>query len=146
TGTVKAAVRVFDNLTGLDSGEIELPCQHWRALRGAKGFRYHHPSGLCDSVLVREGRRLRVRCRDPLLLDLDESGGEGFDTLVRLGRTRLCGRFGRSMEQPSLFEADRRLGISADCPVPNGILGPTEALGDDKRGGADPVGSKKEPR
>ncbi len=141
-GTVKAAVRVFDNATGLDSGEIELPCQHWRALKGAKGFRYRDPAGLCDSVLIRKGRRLRVRCRDPRLLDLDESGGDGFETVVRIGRTRLCGRFGRSTEQPSLFEADRRLGLSADCPVPHGILGPMDALTEGVSGPEDAFGSR----
>ena len=126
TGTVKAAIRVFDNATGLDTGEIELSCEHWRALRKPEGFRYSNPAGQCDSVLIRKGRQLRVRCRDPLLLDLDASGGDGFETEVRIGRTRLCGRFGRSTEQPSLFEADRRLGLSADCPVPHEILGASD--------------------
>ena len=122
-GTVKASIRVFNNEAGLDSGEIELPCEHWTHARRRDGFRYRNRAGLCDRVVIKEGRYLRVMCRDPRLLNLQEVGGQGFEAQVRLGRTRFCGRFVRSSEGSGIFDGVIPQGASSDCPIPDDLLG-----------------------
>ncbi|MEE3327052.1 MAG: hypothetical protein VX252_06950, partial [Myxococcota bacterium] len=59
-GTIKASFRIFDE-SGFDSGELGLPCEFWTAMGSkAEGYRYRNPEGLCDHVMIKKDRPLRI--------------------------------------------------------------------------------------
>lgn len=68
-GSVRAALRVFSNTTGQDTGSIALPCDRWTAVgppSRPRAFRYEDGegrSGPCRTVKVGPGARVRARCR-----------------------------------------------------------------------------------
>ncbi|MAI26395.1 MAG: hypothetical protein CMN75_10195 [Spirochaeta sp.] len=94
-GTVKASFRIFDDESGFDSGEVDLPCEHWRAMgRRSEGYRYRNPDGVCEHVMIKKGRALRVKCRDADLESLLPAEGSSYAILLSLGRERYCSRFG----------------------------------------------------
>ncbi|MCH2170469.1 hypothetical protein MK489_06775 [Myxococcota bacterium] len=125
-GTVKASVRVFDNPTGFDSREIDLPCEHWRALPRGKGYRYTDREGTCKSVRIKQGRNLRVRCGHPSLPQVTATLDESLKTVLTLGRLRYCSTFD-DLEFPNQNSAASRSGAGSpprsNCSTPNNLLG-----------------------
>ena len=93
-GTIKASFRIFDE-SGFDSGEVGLPCQHWTAMGSkAEGYRYRNPEGLCDRVMIKKGRPLRIKCKDPDLESILPLDGSSYQALLTLGGQSYCSRFG----------------------------------------------------
>lgn len=124
----------FTSSASGESHTSPLPCQNWKAGRGA--YRYQDRAvadGTCKLIVLRGGRVLRATClgRGPTVLDYDLRVGQRqdpIDVTLELGTEpyRYCMRFGGNVradgsDGTSFFA--RESAAPAACPVPPGSPG-----------------------